>query len=830
MSPGESHRAKEISMDEVFLKRIKEYVLDNISSEEFSLEALSSEIGYSRSQIHRKLKRITGKSLSTFVREIRLEEANRLLRIKAGTVSDIAYRTGFSSPAYFNKCFSDYFGITPGEASKNGKQIKMPVNITGKKKPASKTSKWGLKVSGIIIGVLLIIFLILAYPRIFGREKSMASMTEPVTFLNESGEKETRQVVKEKYIPRLMIFKFVSKNEDVADKWLDVGVPEGIRIELAQFQYLQVNGNPTFRYMRDQLKAEYLQDQKTISGINNCQYFLKGTCQFTDGNYFINTKLYLTHNGMLERERAYESNDLFTLLDTISLDIRWDLGITEEIINSFSDLPFSQYTTTDIEAYRHFINGIDSYLEGSPSGMVANYYRAIDQDSTFALAAYHLADKIHVYSVSRKSALKYANLADRHRQRLYEQKKVQVKSLKYQVEENMSRSIRLLEMLLELRPSDSNLLLEISDIYRQQLRYAEEAKILARLNKLVPGNTEYQRMLLQSLIRSGRLNKGLRLTGSLLKENPENAVFHFYRGIIYLHKGELDKSENALRAAIEFAPENEEAWSLLFDHIDFLRKNPKAVNLEKFTGQYRSDYVETITTLFIINNHLIDKYGNQWGVFMYPVSDTSFVDADYDAAYNHITFQFNSSGNPYVKVTKQFDLPGPRYAWKENSLIKDAVKLFESDKPEEALVAFKKAYSENPEHYYLEKYIRHLEYMQSQEYIEDKLLHESYTGSYDTRGVLDSTGYHSDINSVRNMELFFELFKEGEHFFIEDIMGSIYRMLPMSQNEFMNTSRYKYTYSFRLEDNEDLIMTLKDKRSDRVFYYLRKNEPDSVRL
>jgi len=118
MSAKQSNIGEELSMDEVFLNNIRDYVLRNISSEEFSLESLSSEIGYSRSQIHRKLKRITGKSLSTFVREFRLEEANRLLKIKAGTVSDIAYRTGFSSPAYFNKCFTDHYGITPGEAWK----------------------------------------------------------------------------------------------------------------------------------------------------------------------------------------------------------------------------------------------------------------------------------------------------------------------------------------------------------------------------------------------------------------------------------------------------------------------------------------------------------------------------------------------------------------------------------------------------------------------------------------------------------------------------------------------------------------------------------------
>jgi len=128
--------------------------------------------------------------------------------------------------------------------------------------------------------------------------------------------------------------------------------------------------------------------------------------------------------------------------------------------------------------------------------------------------------------------------------------------------------------------------------------------------------------------------------------------------------------------------------------------------------------------------------------------------------------------------------------------------------------------------YYLEKYIRHFEYMQSQEYIKDQSLLESYTGSYDTRGILDSTGYHTDTNPIN----IFRIFKEVENFYVEDNMGCIYTILPLSQNEFMNTSKYKYTYSFRLEDNEELIMSRKDKRSDRVFYYSRINEPDSARL
>ena len=171
MSPGESHKEEELSKDEIFLNKIRDYVIINISSEGFSLEALVLELGYSRSQVHKKLKKITGKSLSVFVREIRLEEALKLLKAKAGTASDIAYRTGFSSPAYFNQCFNDYFGITPGEASKQEIQKPESLKAGSKKGSFSIPIKWKLRPVIIIIAVLLLAVIILVYPKIFNRDR-----------------------------------------------------------------------------------------------------------------------------------------------------------------------------------------------------------------------------------------------------------------------------------------------------------------------------------------------------------------------------------------------------------------------------------------------------------------------------------------------------------------------------------------------------------------------------------------------------------------------------------------------------------------------------------
>ncbi|HMQ47233.1 MAG TPA: response regulator [Saprospiraceae bacterium] len=103
------------SMDSVFLQKVKECIETNLDDEHFSVVELSVQVGMSRSQLHRKLSALTGFSPNEIIRNMRLERAKQLLEQKAANVSEIAYLCGFSSPAYFIKCFRDHFGKTPGE-------------------------------------------------------------------------------------------------------------------------------------------------------------------------------------------------------------------------------------------------------------------------------------------------------------------------------------------------------------------------------------------------------------------------------------------------------------------------------------------------------------------------------------------------------------------------------------------------------------------------------------------------------------------------------------------------------------------------------------------
>ena len=103
------------SIDDAFLRKFAEQIEAVYADPEYNVEKLSETLGLSRGHLHRRIKELTGTAPVEFLRTYRLNKATQLLRQNAYTVSEVAYRTGFSSPAYFSKCFKAVYGVTPTE-------------------------------------------------------------------------------------------------------------------------------------------------------------------------------------------------------------------------------------------------------------------------------------------------------------------------------------------------------------------------------------------------------------------------------------------------------------------------------------------------------------------------------------------------------------------------------------------------------------------------------------------------------------------------------------------------------------------------------------------
>ena len=103
------------SMDERFLKQVMSEIESNLGNEFYTVEELARSVGFSRSQLHRKLKALCDKSPNELIRDFRLTRAKELLEQKAGNVSEIAYQVGYSNLSYFTKSFKKAFGVIPSE-------------------------------------------------------------------------------------------------------------------------------------------------------------------------------------------------------------------------------------------------------------------------------------------------------------------------------------------------------------------------------------------------------------------------------------------------------------------------------------------------------------------------------------------------------------------------------------------------------------------------------------------------------------------------------------------------------------------------------------------
>jgi signal transduction histidine kinase/DNA-binding response OmpR family regulator len=103
------------SIEQEFIARVRNAVESHLDEEGYSADQLATDLGLSRTQLHRKLKALTGQAPGELIRIVRLQYAHDLLQRRVATVAEVAYMIGFSSPASFSASFSRHFGFTPSK-------------------------------------------------------------------------------------------------------------------------------------------------------------------------------------------------------------------------------------------------------------------------------------------------------------------------------------------------------------------------------------------------------------------------------------------------------------------------------------------------------------------------------------------------------------------------------------------------------------------------------------------------------------------------------------------------------------------------------------------
>lgn len=355
--PDRSTSKSNMATGKSFLDDLRAIVLENYTDERFGVSELVEKFGISRSQLHRKLKVATGQSVSQFIREIRLEEAAKLLRENDFTASEVAYKVGFNSATYFNTCFNDYFGYPPGEAKHHTTSLHGKPHMV--ERPPRK-NKWVL-VWLIALTVITVGFFGYSYLQ---KEKKAA--------LADSGKPKT-----------IAVLPFKNWSGDPELEYVSDGMTDAVIRRISAISDIEkvVPFNSIIVYKNsDKSLADIAKDL-------NVEYILAGNFKLSGTEVMSNLDLIEVDSNdylwSLEYTGVWNTEEIFEMQAAVAENVAENMNAN---ISSREKIEINRVLTDNVEAYQLYLQAVDQYERLSQVGFenaIDLYEKSIEKDPSF---------------------------------------------------------------------------------------------------------------------------------------------------------------------------------------------------------------------------------------------------------------------------------------------------------------------------------------------------------------------------------------------------------------------------------------------------------------
>lgn len=315
-----------VSIDQVLLKKVKEAIEKNYSDSSYGVEELAFDVGISRAHLYRRLHSLTGKGANQIIREYRLEKAFELLQMRAGTISEIAYQVGFSSPSYFNTCFSEYYGYPPGKVKHR------PSSGSPTKYSISRKSVFVVLAIGIMAALVFILYLMKP-------EKNNAPNESIPTQIS------------------IAVLPFTSLGDEQKQQHLADGVMEAIQLHLSKIKVLRVTDLLSVQKYKGTSKTS-----ATICEELGVSYLLTGSFRkYGDQARLI---VQLIHYGKEDYVWTYqydrEWSDIFTVESEVAQKLAKEL---QAVITPEEKQRIEKVPTIDLTAHEFYLRGREEQLK-----------------------------------------------------------------------------------------------------------------------------------------------------------------------------------------------------------------------------------------------------------------------------------------------------------------------------------------------------------------------------------------------------------------------------------------------------------------------------------
>jgi TolB-like protein/AraC-like DNA-binding protein/predicted Zn-dependent protease len=369
----------------MFTDQIHAIVQDNISNEKFGVSELAAALGLSNSQTLRKVKAATGKSVNQYIRELRLEEAAKLIKTTDHSIAEISFKVGFGSPSYFNKAFSKYFKVAPGEYKTQPNTTHLETEktediISTESKPNNNKKLMRFAAAAVLIVVIGYVL---------------------INHLNSKDNSLTNSIA-------VLPFKDLSPEDN---QWFCDGVSDNILHALAQMNDLTVTSFTSSSTFRDSDKQ--IPEIAKELGVS---YILEGSVVLFEGKIKIITQL-IDANDQHVWSKEYNENfeDIISVQNNVAQEVMRQLKFT---LSPKEEKVLEKYPTKNMEAYSLHLKGRSEDGDIQVRDLELNIKmnkKAIALDSSFSQAyaevaksyyqlSYYRPDSVNVFESRNKSS------------------------------------------------------------------------------------------------------------------------------------------------------------------------------------------------------------------------------------------------------------------------------------------------------------------------------------------------------------------------------------------------------------------------------------------
>jgi TolB-like protein/AraC-like DNA-binding protein/tetratricopeptide (TPR) repeat protein len=507
-----------IGSKSVFLQKIVSIVEENIANENFGVTDLAEVVNMSRSNLLRKVKKETGESVSVFIRNVRLDNAKKLLEDETLTVSEIAYQVGFNSTSYFTKCFRERYGHTPGQlGTRIGTQdeVEVPNEAPPPSNSKSKTRVFGL------LTFLFVILLGILY------------------WVNRGEKEELESVAKS-----IAILPFKNNSDDITNEYFMNGLMGAVLENFQKIEDLEISSMASV--------TRYSGDSKTIPEMSedlNVSYFVEGSGQKVDNEVLLTIQLIEGASGRQLWSQSYlrEIKDVFELQMDVATSIAKEINviITPEEYKRIEKVP-----TENLVAYDYYLRGLALLRDETGKGLpesIEQFKKAIQQDGKFANAYAYMAVSYYyldIYKTEKKYTEEIKEYADKALMLDSDLGESLIAKALYQMQiEEYDEAIASFEEVLAYYPHNSWIHNFLSNIYTNILpnteKYLEHA--LQSIHSTVTSGdssvVSYAYLhLSNALIQTGFFDESAFYVNESLSYNPDNLYSEQLKVFINLAK------------------------------------------------------------------------------------------------------------------------------------------------------------------------------------------------------------------------------------------------------------------------------------------------------